>query len=144
MKQKKYFKLARNKALVQKMMHHPSATQFLSGMGAVIAHKKPIENGFWKKLSRKFAELTSKDQPEIILSRAVMDCKKGMTQDYWELSLVELNGIRNSFKDLVDSYGETFVLLSYITLFAAAFPLGPVIALVYVIIEIRYFQPSLS
>ena len=69
--------------------------------------------------------------------RPVLDLKRGLTNEEWDLQQVELNGIREKYKDLVDSYGELFVLLGYITLFASAFPLGPAIALVNSIFDSR-------
>lgn len=129
--QKRYFYLAQRKAATQRLLRgeHDVAIQ---PSGSLETPEKA-----WKKCLRFICCCRPRKKPEILLSRSVMDCKRGLAQDYWELSHVELNGIRNSFKDLVDSYGETFVLLSFITLFAAAFPIGPLLALLCVIIDIR-------
>ena len=69
--------------------------------------------------------------------RAVLDLKRGLANEEWDLSQVELNGSRPKYKDLVDSYGELFVLLGYMTLFASAFPLGPAVALLNSIFDSR-------
>ena len=49
-----------------------------------------------------------------------------------EIDSVELNSIRSVFKieTLIDYYAEGFIDFGYITLFAAAFPMGPFIALI--------------
>lgn len=73
----------------------------------------------------------------IKFKRPVLDCKNGLSKDYWELSHVELNATRVNFRDLIDSYGEMFVLLGFITLFAAAFPFGPALALLLNIVDTR-------
>ena len=56
------------------------------------------------------------------------------------MDAVELNSLKEDFtiEQLIDYYAEGFIDLGYISLFAAAFPLGPVIALISQIIEVRY------
>jgi len=50
-----------------------------------------------------------------------------------------LNSLRGDFtiEHLIDYYAEGFIDLGYITLFATAFPLGPIVAMISHIIEIR-------
>lgn len=75
---------------------------------------------------------------QLSFKRPVLELKKGISEHQWELQQVELNSLRIGFVDLVDFYGESFVLLGFITLFASAFPLGPIIALVNSIVDSRY------
>lgn len=86
-------------------------------------------------LARLFTRSTTKEAP---FRRPVLDCKSGLTNDNWELSQVELNGLMIKYNDLIDSYGDLFVLLSFITLFAAAFPFGPLVAIFTNILENKY------
>ena len=55
------------------------------------------------------------------------------------MDAVELNSLKEDFtiEQLIDYYAEGFIDLGYISLFAAAFPLGPVIALISQIIEVK-------
>ena len=52
--------------------------------------------------------------------------------------MVELNSYRGNFSGniLLNYYADGFIDLGYITLFAAAFPLGPVVAMISNLIEI--------
>ncbi|EGR31635.1 transmembrane protein, putative [Ichthyophthirius multifiliis] len=50
---------------------------------------------------------------------------------------VELNSIRSDFFGTINQYADSFIDLGYITLFAAAFPIGPMIALLMNTLEIR-------
>ena len=54
-----------------------------------------------------------------------------------DVDSIELNSLRGDFLDTVNFYSDGFIDLGYITLFAAAFPVGPFICLIINSIEIR-------
>jgi anoctamin-8 len=69
--------------------------------------------------------------------RQVLDCNRGITKEQWNLDDIELNGQRFPFIDAVDYYSEMIIQFGFITMFAAAFPLGPALALLSNLAEIR-------
>jgi hypothetical protein len=132
LKQRAYFKLALRKGKKQSAMERIQQTTETEEQDLTqVKRQNSIMNLFGPKKTA-----TPNNQP-ISFKRPVLELKKGISDKQWELQQVELNAIRNDFKDLVDSYGEIFVLLSFITLFASAFPLGPLIALVNSIFDSR-------
>ena len=50
---------------------------------------------------------------------------------------IELSSYRPVFLDTIDYYADGLIEFGYITFFAAAFPLGPLISLVFDSYEIR-------
>lgn len=57
-----------------------------------------------------------------------------------DVDSIELNSLRLDFdpeNELINYYAEGFIDIGYIILFAAAFPLGPAVALLMNILEIR-------
>lgn len=54
-----------------------------------------------------------------------------------DVDSIELNSLRKDFYDTVNYYADSFVDLGYVTLFSAAFPIGPAICLVMNAVEIR-------
>lgn len=54
-----------------------------------------------------------------------------------DVDAVELNSLKLDFEGTMDYFMEGLIDYGYITLFAAAFPIGPAIAMVVAIPEIR-------
>lgn len=71
--------------------------------------------------------------------RSVLDCSSGApSTQKWDLMQVELNSLREEKADILDYYGSTLVQFGYITMFSPSFSLGPLIALIANLIDIKY------
>jgi len=79
-------------------------------------------------------------QPEndFVVKRPVLNCKKGAAEvDKWDLMRVELNGMKSRNDDFNDDYGQMLIQYGYITMFASAFPVGPIISFIANILDCR-------
>ena len=77
------------------------------------------------------------------LNRSVIELLTNAEQNNFEfiqnldIDSVELNSLRIDFVGTVNYYADSFIDIGYITLFAAAFPIGPIIALLMNALEIN-------
>lgn len=79
------------------------------------------------------------------LHRAIISLGDGSSEKTNAIKLVktmdadsiELNSLRGEYIDTINYYADGFIDLGYVTLFAAAFPIGPLICLVMNSLEIR-------
>lgn len=55
-----------------------------------------------------------------------------------DMDAVELNCLRADFADTVDYFSESFISFGYVTMFTAAFPIGPVIAIAADTFELKW------
>ena len=62
---------------------------------------------------------------------------EGKIEENLDVDSVELNGLKLNFEGTLNYFMEGILDLGYITLFAAAFPIGPVIAVVANVVEIN-------
>ncbi|KAM3134186.1 hypothetical protein pb186bvf_013704 [Paramecium bursaria] len=62
---------------------------------------------------------------------------EGKLEENLDVDSVELNGLKLNFEGTLNYFMEGILDLGYITLFAAAFPIGPVIAVVANVVEIN-------
>ena len=58
-------------------------------------------------------------------------------QNDCDMDGIELNSMRNNFLDTVNFFEEGMIEFGYLTWFAAAFPLGPLMALILDTLEVR-------
>ncbi|KRX06795.1 Ankyrin repeat-containing domain [Pseudocohnilembus persalinus] len=80
-------------------------------------------------INNKNAELESQSIDKQLGVQQIKGC---------EADSIELNSLREQFDDMmIEPYSDGFVDIGYITLFAAAFPLGPIISLMANCLEIR-------
>jgi len=105
-KQKNYFKAVNARGSEQTKQRRDSVVpnQQENRDGDVANSKDPLieENPKNKGASQK----NQKDQ-DMVVKRPVLDCKKGIPEaDKWDLTRVELNGMKSRNDDFNDDYGQ--------------------------------------
>eukprot|EP00742_Colponemidia_sp_Colp-10_P013457 GILJ01015198.1.p1 GENE.GILJ01015198.1~~GILJ01015198.1.p1 ORF type:complete len:1337 (+),score=187.94 GILJ01015198.1:75-4085(+) len=86
----------------------------------------------WKK-RRFYSKLKRLKSPRLVVDRSGANVKI----ERWNLDQVELTFRMESFNGLVDDYSEGLIQFGFLTMFASAFPLAPLIAFVENLVVIR-------
>ncbi|EGR27499.1 transmembrane protein 16k, putative [Ichthyophthirius multifiliis] len=137
-KEKKYFKKV-DEQIYQQNLIQTNFSEFFDDNS--MNDKQDIIEQFWhqenglkmKTLFRNIIQLPNQSQDD----KNAQSEKKINYINNIDIDSVELNALRVDFTDTVSLYADSFIDIGYITLFASAFPIGPMISLLMNTLEIN-------